>query len=85
MMCFRKILVAKKFMDRTGGGVGLLRFSLENFLYHSSEKIRRGILQCFINFGYRKKLGISRGGVSRVSVKNFLCHSAEKLGRVTLL
>ena len=38
MMCFRKILVAKKFMDRTGGGVGVSRFSLENFLSHSSEK-----------------------------------------------
>ena len=81
MMCFRKILLAKKFMDKTGGG----RFSLKNVLPHSSEKNRRAILQCFINFGYRKKLGISRGGVSRVSVKSFLCHSAEKLGRVTLL
>ena len=34
--CFRKILVAKKFMDKNEGEVS--RFSFEKFLYHSDEK-----------------------------------------------
>ena len=32
------------------------RFSMENFLSHSHESIRRGILYCCSNFGYRKCL-----------------------------
>ena len=39
MLCFRKILVAKKFMDKKGGGVS--KISVENFLSHSAEKFRR--------------------------------------------
>ena len=39
MLCFRKFLVAKKFMDKRGGGVS--KFSVENFLSHSAEKFRR--------------------------------------------
>ena len=42
MLCFRKLPVAKKFMDKRGGGVS--RFSVENFLSHSAEKCRRGKL-----------------------------------------
>ena len=42
MLCFRKSLVAKKFMDKRA--VEVSRFSVENFLSHSSEKIRRGTL-----------------------------------------
>ena len=42
MLSFRKITVAKKFMDRTGGEVS--RFSFENFLSNSAGKIRRGTL-----------------------------------------
>ena len=59
MVCFRDLPVAKKFMSKTGLGVS--SFSVEIFLSHSSESFRRGILQRFINFGYRKSLGI-RGG-----------------------
>ena len=40
MLCSRKFPVAKKFLDKRGGGVS--RFSIENFLSHSPEKIRRG-------------------------------------------
>ena len=54
MLCFRKFLVAKKFMDKREGGVS--RFSVENFLSHSAENFRREILYCCINFGYRKSL-----------------------------
>ena len=41
MLCFRKTLVAKKFMDRKGG---VSKFSVENFLSESAEKFRRGTL-----------------------------------------
>ena len=34
-LCFRKILVSKKFMDKRKGGVS--RFSVEYFLSHSAE------------------------------------------------
>ena len=40
MLCFRKIRVAKKFMDKREGEVS--RFPVENFLSHSAEKNRRG-------------------------------------------
>ena len=41
MLCFRKFPAAKKFIDKNGGGLGV---SVENFLSHSAEKLRRGIL-----------------------------------------
>ena len=37
MLCFRKIPVAKKFMDKRAEG-GVSRYSVENFLSHSAEK-----------------------------------------------
>ena len=40
VLCFRKFPVAKKFMDKRGGGVS--RFSIENFSSHSAENFRRG-------------------------------------------
>ena len=60
MLCFRKLLVAKKFMDKKEGGVTI--FSVDNFLSESAEKFRRGTLQSFINFGYRKSLNERVGG-----------------------
>ena len=42
MLCFRKHLVAKKFMDKKERGV--TKFSVENFLSESAEKFRRGTL-----------------------------------------
>ena len=59
MVCVEKIPVAKKFMDKTEGSIKIFR---QNFLSHSAENVRRGILQCFINFRYRKILGITEGG-----------------------
>ena len=41
-LCFRKFLVAKKFMDKNGWGVSI--FYVENFLSHSVEKYRRAAL-----------------------------------------
>ena len=43
MLFFRKFPVAKKFMDKNGGG-GVPRPSVEKFLSHSAEKLRKGIL-----------------------------------------
>ena len=77
VLCFRKFPVAKTFMDKRGGGVS--RFSVENFLSHSAEKFRRGILYCCINFGCRKIL--EERGVSRFYVENFLSHTAENFRR----
>ena len=42
VLCFRKDLVAKKFLDNREGEVS--RFSLECISSHSAEKSRRGIL-----------------------------------------
>ena len=42
MLCFRKLLVAKKFLDKKEGGV--TKFSVENFLSESAETFRRGTL-----------------------------------------
>ena len=53
VLCFKKFLVAKIFMDKNGG---TSRVSVEKFLSDSAEKFRSGTLQCVINFGYRKIL-----------------------------
>ena len=65
---------------------GKSRFSIENLLSRSTEKLRRGTLLCFTKFLVSKKFVDKRGGrrregVSRFSVKNFLFHSAEKIRR----
>ena len=83
MLCFRKVLVAKKFLDKREGEVS--RFSLECIWCHISEKCHRGILFSFINFVYRKNLYERvKVGVSRFSVEIFLSHSSEIFRRATL-
>ena len=52
MHCFRKILVAKKFMDK--GEREVLRFSFEKFLSHGDEIFRSGTLHDITDFRYRK-------------------------------
>ena len=67
---------------------GISRFSIENLLSHSNEKLRKGTFLCFTKFLISKKFmdkGGGREGVSRFSVKIFLSHSAEKFRRGTLL
>ena len=76
MLCFRKFPVAKKFRDKRGGGVS--RFSVENFLSHSPESFRRGILYCCINFGYRKSLDKREGEYQDFLSKNF-CLTVPKI------
>ena len=47
MLCFRKFLVAKKFMDKREGVVS--SFSFESFLSHNAETFRRGTLLCCVS------------------------------------
>ena len=69
VQCFRIFTVLKKFMDK-GGGVS--RFSVQKFFSHSAEKFLRGIFYRFINFRYRKLLGIREGGITIFRRKNFV-------------
>ena len=59
MLCFKKFPVAK-FIDKRGGEVS--RTSVENFLFHSFEKFRRGTLLCFTNFLVSKNVRDKIGG-----------------------
>ena len=61
-----------------------IKISRQFFLSYSAEKIRRGFLQCFINFGCRKFMDKMGEGVSRFSVEFFLSHSAEIFRRGNL-
>ena len=65
-------------MDKKGKGVS--RYSVENFLCHSAEKFRRGILYFCIKVVYRKSLD-KRKGISRIYVEIYLSCSAERLRR----
>ena len=41
MLCFRKFLVAEKFLDKEGGrGKGLSKFFVEKLLSQSAENLR---------------------------------------------
>ena len=53
---FQKISVSEKIYGYEGGGGRVSRFSVKNFVCRSAEIFRMGILQCFINIGYRKKV-----------------------------
>ena len=81
-LCFRSILVSKKFMDKTGEGEGVSRLSVKIFLSHSAKKFRRGNLQCVTNFGQRKILCFR--DLSHDFVSIFFCLSAEKFRRGNL-
>ncbi len=69
VQCFRIFTVAEKFIDK-GGGVS--RFSVEKSFSHSAENFLRGIFYRFINFRYRKLLGIREGGNTIFRRKNFV-------------
>ena len=84
MLCFRKFLVAKKFMDKRGRGVS--RFSVEFFGSQRTET--KSFVKepfCFPQyFWYRKNMWI-RGGLSRFSVEIFMSHTAENFHKGILL
>ena len=78
---FQKFPAAKKFTDKREGEVS--RFSGENFLSHSAEKVRKATLQGVTNFGYRKVLCFR--GLCHDFCRFSLSHSAEKFRSGTLL
>ena len=57
---------------------GVSRFSVENFLSHSAEKFRRGILYCCNNFGYRESLDRRRGSI-KVFRRKFFVSQCRKI------
>ena len=63
MLFFRKLPVAKKFLDKRGRGVS--RFSVESFLYHNPENFGKGTLLCCVSekFRQRNRLWIRKGGI----------------------
>ena len=68
---------------------GISRFSIENLLSRSAEKLRRGTILCFTKLLVSKKIMDKMGGeVGReyhdFLSKSFLFHSAEKFRRGTL-
>ena len=69
MLCFRKFPLAKKFMDKRGGG-GYQGFPSKIYLSHSAENFRRGTLYCFIDLGFGKMLRISGKKCWQGSVSN---------------
>ena len=77
MLCFRKIPVAKKFMDKREGEVS--RF-LSNFFCLTVSK--NTVVEPFslsLISGIEKTRMRGWGGVSRLSGENFLSPSAKKL------
>ena len=91
ILCFTKILVSKKIMDKRGGGEGgrEYQFSPSKFLCLAvpKNKLRRAIFSSINYSGYRKILDrrVAGGGISRISVEIFLFHSEKNLRRGTLL
>ena len=73
LLCFRKFLVSKKFVDKRGG---VSRFFVKNFLSRSAEKFRRGTPQCVTNFGYRKILCFKE--LCHDFVSKFFCLTVPK-------
>ena len=65
------------------GGGGVSRFSIENFLSHSAENLRRESFTVALISGAEDVWirGGRGGGVSRYSVENFLSYSPEKVRR----
>ena len=53
VLCFRKKVVAKKFMEKKGEG-GVSKYSVEQNFSEIAETFRRGTLYSFISFGCRK-------------------------------
>ena len=81
-LVFQKISCIAKFYASERG---CITFFVENFLSHSTEKLRWGTLRCIRKFRVSKNFMHQRGGgVSRFFVKNFLSHSTEKLRWGTL-
>ena len=78
MLCFRKYLVAKKFVDKMEGEVSRFpwkMFSLTVPIYAVGEPFSLSLVAGIEKVWMRGWAGC---GISRFSVENFLSHSAEK-------
>ena len=71
---FQKFSGSEKFYGEEGV---VSRFSVENFLSHSAEIFRRGILYCCINFGQRKSL--EKRGEYQDFPSKFFCLTVPKV------
>ena len=77
---FHQFRVSKNFMPKRGKS----RFSIENLLSHSADKLRRGTILCLTKLPVSKKLMDKRGeggreGVSRFSVEKFVVSKCRKI------
>ena len=81
MLCFRKFLVAKKFMDKREREVS--RFPSKKFCLTVPRKFVGEPFKVSLKSGI-EKFYASEGYVT-IFCRNFLSHSAEKLCRETLL
>ncbi len=82
MLCFRKFLVAKKFMDKRGGG--FQDFQSKNFCL-TVPKHSVGESVSLSLFSGIEKVWIRGRRVSIFSAENFLFHSTKKIENGTLL
>ena len=80
MLCVRKILVAKKFMDKKGG---VSIFSVEIFCLTVPQNLVGSPFRVSLISGI-EKFYASEGYVT-IFCRNFLSHSAEKIRGGTLL
>ena len=72
MLCFRKLLVANKIMDKRGTG-GYQEFSSKVFCTTMSKNFRKGSLLCCVpgNIRQRKRLWIRKGDIKFFRPKDF--------------
>ena len=90
VLCFRKFPVAKKFMDKRGGGGRRIKIFRQNFLVSQCQKISLGNPSVmFQKSSGSQKVMDKRVGGRRKTIKffrqSFLSHSAETFRRGTLL
>ena len=85
MLCFRKLLVANKIMDKRRD---LSRFSVESFLCNNVQNFSQGNLFVLCSRKIPKTPAAKKnmdkrggGGVSWFSVESFLYHNPENFGR----
>ena len=79
MLCFRKLPVAKKMMDKRGGGVS--RLSVEKILSHNAHNFHKGTLLCCVSekIPQQKRSGITKWGYQDLPSKSFVSQSAESI------
>ena len=76
VLCFRRFLVAKKFMDKREGEVS--RFSFNFFMSHSAQRIRRGPLSLSL-FSSIEKVWMRGWGECQVFPSKFFCLAVPKI------